>query len=160
MNATAAVKEVFDKVKNDSNDVTYLMLATMSSELQKQFVDMEAYDIMVHLKEMMAQGTSVSAHVLKMKGYIDMLEKPDAPIQKKLMVDLFLRSLADSYDQFVMNYNIHGMDKTFAKLHRMLKNAEQSIKKSILVLTILKDKDKSGNRKGKAKFKPKEKVGP
>ena len=71
------------------------MLATMSSELQKQFEDSEAYQMWVSLKEMfraraqheryvttkalttckMAPGTPVSAHVLKMKGYIDTLEK-------------------------------------------------------------------------------------
>ena len=99
-NANAAAREAFEKKKNDSNDVTCLMLATMSPELQKQFVDSEAFQIMTHLKEMfqeqarherfvttkaltsckMAPGTSVSSHVLKMKGYIDTLEKLDAPI--------------------------------------------------------------------------------
>ena len=63
------------------------MLATMIPELQKQFVDIEAFEIMNHLKEMfqeqarqerfltmkalneckMAHGTSVSSHVLKIK---------------------------------------------------------------------------------------------
>ena len=51
-NTTAAQRELFEKKKNDSNDVTCLMLATMSPELQKQFMDMEAYEIMTHLKEM------------------------------------------------------------------------------------------------------------
>ena len=51
-NAAAAQRELFEKKKNDSNDVTCLMLATMSPELQKQFVDMKAYEIMTHLKEM------------------------------------------------------------------------------------------------------------
>ena len=44
-NATVAQRELFEKKKNDSNDVTCLMLATMSPELQNQFVDMEAYEI-------------------------------------------------------------------------------------------------------------------
>ena len=51
-NATAAVREAFEKKKNDSNDVTCLMLATMSPELQKQFEDSEAYQMWVSLKEM------------------------------------------------------------------------------------------------------------
>ena len=62
------------------------MLTTMNSELQKQFEEMEAFDMVVHLKGifqeqarqerfattkalnacMMTPGTSVSAHVLKM----------------------------------------------------------------------------------------------
>ena len=51
-NAIAAQRELFEKKKNESNDVTCLMLATISPELQKQFMDMEAYEIMTHLKEM------------------------------------------------------------------------------------------------------------
>ena len=135
-NATNAQREAFDKRKNDSNDVTCLMLATMSPELQKQFVDMEAFEIMTHLKEMfqeqarherfvttkaltsckMALGTSVSAHVLKMKGYIDTLEKLDVPIRKELATNLILGSLPEIYDQIVMNINMHGMDKSLAEL--------------------------------------------
>ena len=51
-NATAASREAFEKRKNYSNDVTCLMLATMSPELQKQFEDSEAYQMWVSLKEM------------------------------------------------------------------------------------------------------------
>ena len=178
--AMAAVREAYEKAKTNSNDVTCLMLATMSPELQKQFVDMEAYAIMVNLKEMfqeqarherfmttkaltsckMAPGTSVSAHVLKMKGYIDTLEKLDAPIRKELAVDLILGSLPEAYDQFIMNYNMHGMDKSLVELHGMLKNAEPNIKKTVPVLMVRKDKGKSGKGKGKSNAKPKEKVGP
>ena len=51
-NATVAQKEVFERKRNDSNDVICLMLATMSPRLQKQFMDNEAFEIMSHLKEM------------------------------------------------------------------------------------------------------------
>ena len=150
------------------------------SRVEKQFVDMEAYEIMTHLKEMfqeqarherfvttkaltsckMAPGTSVSAHVLKMKGYIDTLEKLDVPIRRELATDLILGSLPESYDQFVMNFNMHGMDKSIAELHGMLKNAEQNIKKANPVLMVQKGKGKGGIGKGKSKLKPKGKVGP
>ena len=178
--ATTAQRELFEKKKNDSNYMTCLMLATMSPELQKQFVDMEAYEIMTHLKEMfqeqarherfvttkaltsckMAPGTSVSAHVLKMKGYIDTLEKLDVPIRRELATDLILGSLPESYDQFVMNFNMHGMDKSIAELHGMLKNAKQNIKKANPVLMVQKGKGKGGMGKGKSKPKPKGKFGP
>ena len=108
-NATAAKREAFEKKRNDSNDVTCLMLATMSPELQKQFMDSDAYRIMSNLKEMfqeqarherfvttkaltsckMASGTSVSAHVLKMKGYINTLEKLDSPSARSWQPTLF-----------------------------------------------------------------------
>ena len=45
-------RNTFNKHKEDSLDVTCIMLATMEPELQKQMEDMEAYDMIVHLKEM------------------------------------------------------------------------------------------------------------
>ena len=50
-NATSAQREAFEKKRNDSNDVTCLMLAIMSPELQKQFMDRDAFRIMSNLKE-------------------------------------------------------------------------------------------------------------
>ena len=51
-NAIATIRKAFEKKKNDSNDVTCLMLATISSELQKQIENSEAYQMWVSLKEM------------------------------------------------------------------------------------------------------------
>ena len=98
--------------------------------------------------------------VLKMKGYIDTLEKLDVPIRRELATDLILGSLLESYNQFVMNFNMHRMDKSIAELHGMLKNAEQNIKKANPVLMVQKGKGKGGMGKGKSKSKPKGKVGP
>ena len=128
-NATAAIREAFEKKKNDSNDVTCLMLAIMSLDLQKQFEDNEAYQMWVSLKEMfqaqarheryvttkalatckMAPGTLVSAHVLKMKGYIDTLEKLGIAIPQGLAIDLILGSLPESFDSFIMTYNMNAL---------------------------------------------------
>ena len=72
----------------------------------------------------MVEGGSVSAHVLKMKGYIDHLERLGFPISPELVTDLILNLLPDSYDQFVMNYNMNNMDKSISELHAMLKTAE------------------------------------
>ena len=79
-------------------------------ELQKQMVDMEAFTMIVHLKEMfqeqacierfttikallsykMVVGSSVSPHVLKMKDYLDHLEKLGLPISQELATDIIL----------------------------------------------------------------------
>ena len=84
-NVPRAEKNAYEKHHNDFIDVACLMLATMSSELQKDLENMEAYDMIFNLKEMfqqqarqeryettkalhsckMAEGTSVSTHVLK-----------------------------------------------------------------------------------------------
>ena len=95
-----------------------------------------------------------------MKGYIDTLEKLDVTIRKELATNLILGSLPESYDQFVMNFNMHRMEKSLAELHGMLKNAKKNIKKTNLVLLVQKGKSKDRVGKGKANHKPKGTVGP
>ena len=145
------------------------MLTTMNSELQKQFEEMEEFDMMVHLKGMfqekarqerftttkalnackMTPGTLVSAHVLKMKGLFDQLDKLGAPISHELATDLILGSLPESYDQIVMNYNMQHMEKSIVELHGMLKNVETNIQKKNPVLMV--QKGEGMKRKGKGK---------
>ena len=153
------------------------MLATMSSELQKDLENMEAYDMIFNLKEMfqqqarqeryettkalhsckMAKGASVNAHVLKMKGYIEHLDRLGFPLSQELGTDLILNSLPDSYGQFVMNYNMNEMDKSISELHTMLKTAEQNIKsKSGHVLMDQKGKGFKNKGKGKGRARAKE----
>ncbi|KAL6508327.1 hypothetical protein OROHE_021869 [Orobanche hederae] len=184
--ATKAQKDAYNKHVNDSLDVTCLMLATMNSELQIQFEDMEAYEMMGQLKEMfqeqarqerfattkalngskMSSGISVSAHVLKMKGHIEHLERLGAPISQELATDMILASLPLEYDQFVVNFNMHNMEKTITELHGMLKQTETNIKKAVPnVLMAQKKWNKNkgnkmapkGNGKGKKQMLPKPK---
>ena len=54
-NAPRAEKNAYEKHHNDSIDVACLMLATMSSKLQKDLENMEAYDMIFNLKEMFQQ---------------------------------------------------------------------------------------------------------
>ena len=184
-NAPRAEKNAYEKHHNDSIDVACLMLATMSSELQKDLENMEAYNMIFNFKEMfqqqarqeryettkalhsckMAEGASVSAHVLKMKGYIEYLDRLGFPLSQELATDLILNSLPDSYGQFVMNYNMNEMDKPIPELHTMLKTVEQNIKsKPGHVLMVqnrkgFKNKGK-GKGKGKSNAQPKPKPEP
>ena len=94
----------------------------------------------------MTPNTSVSAHVLKMKGLIDHL---GVPISHELATGLILGSSPESYDQFVMNYNMHHMEKSIAELHGMLKNVETNIQKTNSVLMVQKGEGMKGKGKGK-----------
>ena len=146
-NVPRAQRDAYFKHQNDSVDVKCLMLATMESELQKQMVDMKAFTMIVRLKEMfqeqacierfatikallsykMVVGSSFSPHVphvLKMKDYLDHLEKLGLPISQELATDIILQTLHDAYDGFVMNYNMHNMEKMISELHEMLKTTE------------------------------------
>nr|GEV91615.1 zinc finger, CCHC-type [Tanacetum cinerariifolium] len=80
-------------------------------------------------KEVAEEGQSVSSHVLKMKGYIENLERLGQPVGQNLAASLILVSLNKDFDSFVQNYNMHGMGKTVNELHAMLKLHEETLPK-------------------------------
>nr|GEY12733.1 hypothetical protein [Tanacetum cinerariifolium] len=73
------------------------------------------------------KGQPVSSYVLKMKGYIDNLERLGHLVTLGLGASLILIDLRKEYDGFVQNYNMHNMGKTVNELHAMLKLHEQTL---------------------------------
>ncbi|GJS00777.1 hypothetical protein Tco_0317285 [Tanacetum coccineum] len=80
---------------------------------------------------------SVSSYLLKMKSYLDTLERLGFPKPNELGVSLILNYVNKDYEQFVQNYNMHSMEKTFTKLHAMLKLTEKRLSKKAHTPTIL-----------------------
>ncbi|GJX25001.1 retrotransposon protein, putative, ty1-copia subclass [Tanacetum coccineum] len=119
-------------------------------------------------------GQLVSSYLLKMKSYLDTLERLGYVMPKELNVSLILNSLNKGYDRFVQNYNMHSIRKKIVELHAMLKLHEKGIPKKAetpIVLAIhegkiQKDKKKPHGAKGKDKGKnklayaPKSKIPP
>ncbi|KAK8685710.1 hypothetical protein V6N13_124747 [Hibiscus sabdariffa] len=180
VNAPRADKDKFKKYMDDMVDVGCLMLATMTLELQKKHEDMVAYEIIQNLKEIyegqarqeryetskalfqckMSEGSLVGAHVIKMMGYIQTLEKLGFPLNDELVIDVVLQSLPDSFNQFVLNFNMNEINKTLPQLLGMLRTAESNMKKggskSILMIREAKRKGKKvAKSKGIGKTKPK-----
>ena len=140
------------------------MLGCMDSNLQKQLMEMDAYIIIGHLKEMfqgkaiierfstikallsckLTTGSSMAPHVLKMKGHLEDLERLGLKIEQELAIDIIFQSLPKPYDGFIMNYNIHGMNKSISELHGMLKTAEKNIKTIKDILMVNKGKGIKG----------------
>ncbi|KAK8701343.1 hypothetical protein V6N13_019731 [Hibiscus sabdariffa] len=165
-NAPRADKDKFKKHMDDMVDVGCLMLATMDSELQKQHENMVAYEMIQNLKEIyegqarqeryetskalfqckMTEGTPVGAHVIKMMGYVQTLEKLGFPLKNELATDLILQSLPGSFKPFVLNFNMNEINKTLPQLLGMLRTVESDMKKdgskSILLVREAKGKGK------------------
>ncbi|KAK8596896.1 hypothetical protein V6N12_065375 [Hibiscus sabdariffa] len=179
-NASRADKDKFKKHMDDMVDVGCLMLATMTPELQKQHENMVAYEMIQNLKEIyegqarqeryetskalfqckMSEGSSVGAHVIKMMGYIQTLEKLGFALNDELATDVILQSLPDSFNQFVLNFNMNEINKTLPQLLGMLRTAESNMKKggskSVLMVRVAKEKGKKvAKSKGSGKTKPK-----
>nr|GFA33357.1 zinc finger, CCHC-type [Tanacetum cinerariifolium] len=126
------------------------MLMTMQPEIQRNLENLHAHDMLLKLKTLFAQqaeyellqttrdfhsckqeeGQSVSSYVLKMKGYIDNLERLRHPVTLGLGVSLILIGLRKEFDGFVQNYNMHSLRKTINELHAMLKIHEQTLPKN------------------------------
>ncbi|KAK8492463.1 hypothetical protein V6N11_034874 [Hibiscus sabdariffa] len=179
-NAPKADKDKFKKHMDDMLDVGCLMLATMTLELQKQHGDMVAYEMIQNLKEIyegqalqeryetskalfqckMSEGSPVGAHVIKMMGYIQTLEKLGFALNDELAIDVVLQSLPDSFSQFMLNFNMNEIEKTLPQLLGILRTAEGNMKKggSKSVLMVLEEKRKGkkvAKSKGIGKTKPK-----
>ncbi|KAL4351634.1 hypothetical protein GQ457_06G011900 [Hibiscus cannabinus] len=147
-NAPRADKDKFKKYMVNMVDFGCLMLATMTPELQKQHEDMVAYEMIQNLKEIdegqarheryetskalfqckMSEVSPVGAHVIKMMGYIQTLEKMGFPLNDELAIDVVLQSLLDSFNQFVLNFNMNEINKTLPQLLGMLRTAKINMK--------------------------------
>ncbi|GJY66777.1 hypothetical protein Tco_0469015 [Tanacetum coccineum] len=160
--------------------VACLMLGRMSPALQRQFelyfqqamLDelrrmfekpqaVEIYDLVDSLHNCkQAIGKSVSAHVLKMKGYMDQLQALGKPYDNDMAINLINRSLNKDFGDFVRNFNMHCVGKTVSDLHALLIDYEKGLKDKAptpQVLAIQKgmvNKLKpQANKKGKGKGK-------
>nr|GEZ79546.1 hypothetical protein [Tanacetum cinerariifolium]GEZ80385.1 hypothetical protein [Tanacetum cinerariifolium] len=107
------------------------------------------------------EGQPISTHVLKIKGYIDNLERVGQPVGQNFIVSLILVSLNKDFDSFVQNYNMHGMGKTVNELHAMLNPKNQKNKpRKVAKGSHGKGKGKIGYASNNAPFAPKLKTPP
>src|SRR3954466_9352285 len=116
----------------------------------------------------MAEGSSISEHVIKLVGYVQRLNALGFAIPTTLGTDILLASLPPSYNGFIMNYNMNGLGKSTDELFAMLKTAEASMQNdpshvlAVMNTTSFKKKGKGKNAKsgGKTKAQVKTKSGP
>nr|GEV73767.1 zinc finger, CCHC-type [Tanacetum cinerariifolium] len=90
------------------------------------------------------EGKYVRTYVLKMKAYLDQIECLGYPMHLVLGVNMILTLISMDYDQFVQNYNMHGIGKTIPELHAMLKLEEKDmLKKTHAVLATRQELKKN-----------------
>ncbi|KAL4272176.1 hypothetical protein GQ457_13G014470 [Hibiscus cannabinus] len=103
----------------------------------------------------MSEGSPVGVHVIKMMGYIQALEKLGFPLNNELTIDVVLQSLSDSFNQFVLNFNMNEINMNLPQLLGMLRTAKSNMKKggskSILMVREAKKGKKVAKSKGVGK---------
>ncbi|GJR72520.1 retrotransposon protein, putative, ty1-copia subclass [Tanacetum coccineum] len=114
------------------------------------------------------EGKLVGAYVLKMKDYIEQLERLGYVLSQDISVGLILNGLTSNFVGFVRNCNMHNMDKTIGELHALLIEYEKGLSKKAATPQVMaiqggriqKANKKSLNAKGKCKGKGKGKDKP
>ncbi|KAL0387629.1 UNVERIFIED_CONTAM: Retrovirus-related Pol polyprotein from transposon TNT 1-94, partial [Sesamum radiatum] len=110
----------------------------------------------------MTEGSSIQEHGVKMLSLVEKLEDQKAGLENDTYIDVILQSLPSSYDPFIINFNMNGLEKSINELINMLVQYEATIKKSAPSVLIgeastSKAKGRRAGRwkrkKGKAKAK-------
>ncbi|KAL0461144.1 UNVERIFIED_CONTAM: hypothetical protein Slati_0002000 [Sesamum latifolium] len=113
----------------------------MTNEIQKQYNRLDDVpSIMLRLKEVyavpdrhisyaaikaffgtkMAEGSSVQSHGVKMLFLVEKLKDLKAGLNNDTYIDMILQFLPQSYDPFIVNYNMNGLEKSIHELINML----------------------------------------
>nr|GEV53971.1 hypothetical protein [Tanacetum cinerariifolium] len=83
------------------------------------------------------EGKSISQYVLKMKGYVEQLERLGYVLQQDLSVGLILNGLTSDFIGFVRNYNMHNMGKTIGELRYLLIEYEKGLPKKVVTPQVM-----------------------
>ncbi|KAK4382201.1 Retrovirus-related Pol polyprotein from transposon RE2 [Sesamum angolense] len=124
-------------------------------------VGREWLDDVASILQRMKEGP-LYEHGVKMLPLVERLEDLKAGLENDTYIDVILQSLPPSYDPFIVNFNMNGLEKSINELINMLVQYEATIKKyapSVLIgeASTSKEKGKRAGRwkrkKGKAKAK-------
>ncbi|KAL0445464.1 UNVERIFIED_CONTAM: hypothetical protein Slati_2269100, partial [Sesamum latifolium] len=116
----------------DNRKVRSIILASLTNEIQKHYVRLDDVpSIILRMKEVyavpdrhiryaarkaffgtkMTEGSSVQSHGVKMLSLVEKIEDLKAGLENDAYIDVILQSLPPSYDPFIVNYNMNGLDK-------------------------------------------------
>ncbi|KAK4389833.1 Retrovirus-related Pol polyprotein from transposon TNT 1-94 [Sesamum angolense] len=142
-------RETFERWYADHRKVRSIILASMSNDVQKQYDRLDdVASILQRMKEMLS--------------LVEKIEDLKAGLDNDTYIDVILQSLPPSFDPFIVNFNMNGLEKSINELINMLVQYEATIKKyapSVLIgeASTSEAKGKRVGRwkrkKGKAKAK-------
>ncbi|GJW64657.1 retrotransposon protein, putative, ty1-copia subclass [Tanacetum coccineum] len=137
--------------------VACLMLESITPELHRQFKNSLPNEMLQELKSMFEkqagvkrfdpiqtfhackqeEGKPVSPYVIKIKGYVEKLERISYVLPQYLSVDFILNGLTSDFVGFIRNYNMHNMGKTISELHALLIEYDKGLPKKAATPQVL-----------------------
>lgn len=147
--AIGTLEEIYDHKQHidDATKFICIMIAIMSPDLQKSFEDYWTYEMnfaifqMFHKKARQERYEIIKAFMeckLKeweygcahVKRHIERLKKLNVHFEKDLAIDMVLKSLLSSYDQFILTCHLNNTKTTLIELHSLLQTVDAGMKKS------------------------------
>ncbi|KAL0315060.1 UNVERIFIED_CONTAM: Retrovirus-related Pol polyprotein from transposon TNT 1-94 [Sesamum calycinum] len=143
--------ETFERWYADHRKVRSIILAFMSNYVQKQYYRLDdVASILQCMKEVyaipdrhtsyiatkeffrakMTEGSSVQEHGVKMLSLVEKLEDLKAGLENNTYIGEILQSFPLSYDPFIVNFNMNGLEKSINDLIDMLVQYKATINKS------------------------------
>ncbi|KAL0285419.1 UNVERIFIED_CONTAM: hypothetical protein Sradi_7174300 [Sesamum radiatum] len=85
----------------------------------------------------MIEGSSIREHGVMMLSLVEKFKDPQPDFEKEeTKVDVILQSLPLSFDQFIINYSMNGLEKSLHDLINMLVKYEAMIDKSAMSVLV------------------------
>ncbi|KAL0416541.1 UNVERIFIED_CONTAM: Retrovirus-related Pol polyprotein from transposon TNT 1-94 [Sesamum latifolium] len=103
----------------------------------------------------MTEGSSVREHGIKMLSLVEKLEDLQAGLDNNTYINVILQSLPPSYDPFVVNYNMNGLENSINELINMLVQYEATTKKSESLVLVGEASTSKAKGKGARHWKMK-----
>ncbi|KAL0454919.1 UNVERIFIED_CONTAM: hypothetical protein Slati_0831100 [Sesamum latifolium] len=99
------------------------------------------------------EGSSVQEHGVKMLSLVEKLKDLKADLAKETYIDVILQSLPPSFDSFIVNYNMNGLDKDLHELINMLVQYEATIEKSASLVLVGEASTSKAKGKGAGRWR-------
>ncbi|KAL0455320.1 UNVERIFIED_CONTAM: hypothetical protein Slati_0871200 [Sesamum latifolium] len=137
--------------------VRSIILASMSNDIQKQYDRLDdVASILQRMKEVyaipnrhtryvatkeffrtkMTEGSSVQDHGVKMPSLVEKLEELKVTLNNDTYINMIFQSLPPSYDPFIVNFNMNGLEKSINELINILLQYEATTQKSASAVLV------------------------
>ncbi|KAL0458693.1 UNVERIFIED_CONTAM: hypothetical protein Slati_0496500 [Sesamum latifolium] len=95
----------------------------------------------------MTNGSSIHDHYVNLLTLVEKLSVLNVILDNGTYVDVLLQSLPPSFDQFVVDYYMNGLEKSIPELINILVQHEAEVKKPTLILLGAQSDYKSKGKK-------------
>ncbi|KAL0418993.1 UNVERIFIED_CONTAM: Retrovirus-related Pol polyprotein from transposon TNT 1-94, partial [Sesamum radiatum] len=106
-------------------------VASILQRIKEVYAIQDRHTRYVAIKEFfrakMTKGSSVQVHGVKMLSLMEKVEDLKARLENDTYIDVILQSLPPSYDPFIVNFNMNGLEKSINELINMLQKTLRAL---------------------------------